>query len=254
MVLSMTRQNTEIVYGIHASRHAMEMSLPSVLEIWIQEDKKESAAISQLIKLAEGISLQFVSKQTLDKLSQYEKHQGIVIRKRIEKINVSDLETLLRDARESMPIFLVLDGVQDPHNLGACLRTADAAGVRAVILPRDRAVGLNATVRKVASGAAENVPVIEVTNLARTLRQMQEAGLWIIGTADNAENSIFQVDLNRPLALVMGAEGKGLRLNTRNHCDTLAYIPMAGIVESLNVSVASGICLYEAVRQRSHSP
>lgn len=246
----MTRQNTEIIYGIHAARHALNLSLPSVLEVWVQEDKKDSGVIRQMIEQASGISIQYVPKQTLDKLSQYERHQGIVIRKRIEKKDMPDLDTLLLDAHETLPIFLILDGIQDPHNLGACLRTADAAGVRAVILPKDRAVSLNATVRKVASGGAENVPVIEVTNLARVLRQMQEAGLWIIGTADDAENSIYQVDLNRPLALVMGAEGKGLRQNTRNHCDTLAHIPMAGIVESLNVSVAAGICLFEAIRQR----
>ena len=246
----MTRQNTEIIYGIHAARHALNISLPFVLEIWVQEDKKESGAIRKMIEQASGISIQYVSKQTLDKLSQYERHQGIVVRKRIEKMDVPDLDTLLLDAHKTLPIFLILDGVQDPHNLGACLRTADAAGVRAVILPKDRAVSLNATVRKVASGAAENVPVIEVTNLARTLRQMQEAGIWIIGTADDAIHSIFQVDLNRPLAMVMGAEGAGLRQNTRNHCDTLVHIPMAGIVESLNVSVAAGICLFEALRQR----
>lgn len=247
----MTGHNTEIVYGIHSARHALNMSLPSVLEIWIQEDKKESGALGQLIKLATGISIQFVSKRTLDKLSQYEKHQGIVIRIRVEKKDVPDLDMLLQDAHKTMPIFLVLDGIQDPHNLGACMRTADAAGVRALILPKDRAVSLNATVRKVASGAAENIPVIAVTNLARTLQQMQKAGVWIIGTADDAENTIFQLDLKRPLALVMGAEGKGIRQNTRNHCDMLANIPMAGIVESLNVSVATGICLYEAIRQRT---
>jgi 23S rRNA (guanosine2251-2'-O)-methyltransferase len=147
-------------------------------------------------------------------------------------------------------LFLVLDGVQDPHNLGACLRTADAVGVRAVILPKDRAVGLNETVRKVACGAAENTPVIHVTNLSRALREMQDAGIWVIGTVDEAENTIYEEDLTSPIALVMGSEGQGLRQNTRKHCDKLVNIPMAGVVESLNVSVAAGVCLYEARRQR----
>ena len=249
----MTKQGSEVVYGIHAARHVLNMSLSSVLEIWVQENKKESRAIRELINAATGMSVQFVPKQTLDRFSQYGRHQGIVIKKRIEKMDVHNLDTMLLNAVESSSIFLVLDGIQDPHNLGACLRTADAAGARAVILPKDRAVSLNATVSKVAAGAAENIPVIEVTNLARTLRQLQEAGVWVIGTADDADMSIFQADLHRPLALVMGAEGKGLRENTRNHCDTLVHIPMAGIVESLNVSVAAGICLFEAVRQRSQT-
>jgi 23S rRNA (guanosine2251-2'-O)-methyltransferase len=157
---------------------------------------------------------------------------------------------MLMDVRETLPLFLVLDGVQDPHNLGACLRTADAAGVRAVIMPKARTAPLSATVSKVASGAAEHIPVIQVTNLARTLRQMQEAGIWIIGTADDAGCSLYGADFKRAVALVMGGEGAGLRENTRQHCDLLVRIPMAGSVESLNVSVAAGICLFEAVRQR----
>lgn len=246
----MSKQQTEIIYGIHAARHALEMSPQTVLEIWIQEDKIKSSTINQLINAAPGISIQNVSRHTLDKLSQYGRHQGIVIRKRIDKSVKQDLEQLLKTAVSSMQMFLVLDGIQDPHNLGACLRTADAAGVCAVILPKDRAVGINATVKKVASGAAENLPVFEVTNLSRTLRQMQSAGIWIIGTTDTADKDLYQVDLKRPLALVMGNEGTGLRQNTLNHCDILVRIPMAGVVESLNVSVASGICLFEALRQR----
>ena len=243
---------TEIIYGLHAARHALQQSAHSVLEMWVQENKKNSQAISELIRTAGSLTIQFVSKQTLDKLAQYERHQGVILRKRKEKPATRDLAALLSEIDNGvLPLFLVLDGVQDPHNLGACLRTADAAGVRAVIIPKARTASLTATVSKVASGAAESVPLIEVTNLARTLRQLQEAGVWVIGTADNAAGSIYQADLNRPLALVMGGEGEGLRENTRKHCDLLVRIPMIGIVESLNVSVATGICLYEAVRQRN---
>jgi len=148
------------------------------------------------------------------------------------------------------PFLLVLDNVQDPHNLGACLRVADGAGVQAVVVPKDRSVGLTDTVRAVACGAAEHVPLIQVVNLARTLDQLKEAGIWTVGTADRAEKSIYQLDLTGPLAFVMGSEGKGLRRLTAEKCDFLASIPMCGSVSSLNVSVATGICLYEAVRQR----
>ena len=152
-----------------------------------------------------------------------------------------------------MPLFLVLDHVQDPHNLGACLRTADAAGVRGVIITKDQAAGLSPVVAKVASGAAEAVPLYRVTNLARTLQWLKEAGLWIVGAAGEAPRSVFETDLNLPMALVMGAEGKGMRRLTRESCDLLVKIPMAGTVESLNVSVATGVLLFEAVRQRSQS-
>jgi 23S rRNA (guanosine2251-2'-O)-methyltransferase len=242
---------TEIVYGLHSARHALQHSPNAVLEMWVQDNKKDSQAISELIKAAGSLAVQYASKQTLDKLAQYGRHQGVVLRKRKEKTTSDNLDALLSDIDSNeLPLFLVLDGVQDPHNLGACLRTADAAGVKAVIIPKARTASLTATVSKVASGAAESIPLIEVTNLARTLREMQEAGIWIIGTADDAPGSIYQADLNRPLALVMGGEGEGLRDNTQKHCDLMVSIPMAGIVESLNVSVATGICLFEAIRQR----
>jgi 23S rRNA (guanosine2251-2'-O)-methyltransferase len=157
----------------------------------------------------------------------------------------------LLDRLDGPPLLLILDGVQDPHNLGACLRTSDAAGVSAVIVPRDRAAGLSPTVRKVASGAAESVPLIQVTNLARTLRWLRERGIWVIGTDDQATKSAYQVDLKGPLAIVLGAEGAGVRRLTRENCDDLVSLPMLGVVESLNVSVAAGVLLYEAVRQRS---
>jgi len=160
-----------------------------------------------------------------------------------------DLFDILNSLQEP-PFLLILDGVQDPHNLGACLRSADAAGVHAVIAPKDRAAPLTDTVRKVACGAAEHLPFVTLTNLARTLKRLKQAGLWLVGTADDAEQSLYEVDLKGPLALVMGAEGKGLRRLTRESCDFLVHIPMAGSVECLNVSVAAGVCLFEAARQR----
>ncbi len=224
-----------------------------MLEIWVQDNKKSARAISDILTIAKNIhiSIQFVANKTLDKITHQANHQGIAVRRKVTSIdNKMDLKSVLEVDDGKIPLFLVLDGVQDPHNLGACLRTADAVGVRAVILPKDRAVGLNETVRKVACGAAENTPVIHVTNLSRSLREMQEAGVWIIGTDDEAENTIFDEDLTSPIALVMGSEGQGLRQNTLKHCDKLVNIPMAGVVESLNVSVAAGVCLYEVRRQR----
>ncbi len=242
---------TETIIGLHAARHALGNSPHLVLEMWVQENKKDAQALRELVKAAGGVAVKYVPKDTLDRLAEYGRHQGIVIRKRREKGITHDLTSLLNNPGEGVPLFLVLDGVQDPHNLGACLRTADAAGVRAVIIPKARTAPMSATVSKVASGAAETVPLIEVTNLARTLRQMREAGLWIIGAAGDAKQSLYQADLNQPLALVMGGEGEGLRANTREHCDLLVNIPMAGAVESLNVSVATGVCLFEVVRQRN---
>ncbi len=163
--------------------------------------------------------------------------------------NEEDLFNLI-ERLEQPPFLLILDGVQDPHNLGACLRSADAAGIQAVVVPKDRSVSLTDTVRRIACGAAENVPFITVTNLVRTLKQLKTAGLWLVGTADQAEQSLYDIDLKGPLALVVGAEGKGLRRLTREACDFLIHIPMAGSVECLNVSVATGVCLFEAVRQR----
>ena len=178
------------------------------------------------------------------------RHQGVVARCRAVTVwQEDDLDQLL-DGLSVPPLLLVLDGVQDPHNLGACLRSADAAGVHAVIAPRDRAVGLTPVVRKVASGAAETVPFIQVTNLARTLRTLKDKGLWTVGADAEGDGDVFSADLRGPTVLVMGAEGQGMRRLTREHCDLLVRIPMQGTVESLNVSVATGICLFEAVRQR----
>ena len=239
----------DIIYGIHPARLVLMQSPETVLEVWIQENKRNTASITGLTNLADTVPVQYVAKGTLDKLAKNGNHQGIVIRRRRPKTLIHDVKDLVH-AGNTLPLILVLDGIQDPHNLGACLRTADAAGVQAVILPKNRAAGVTPTVSKVASGAAENIPVLQVNNLARALQQLQAAGVWIIGATESAEHSIYEIDLARPLALVMGAEGTGLRRNTRRNCDMLVYIPMAGIVESLNISVATGICLFEAVRQR----
>jgi 23S rRNA (guanosine2251-2'-O)-methyltransferase len=163
---------------------------------------------------------------------------------------MNELDDILDRNKDTLPLFLVLDGIQDPQNLGACIRTANAAGVDAVIIPRDKSVAVTSTVRKVASGGVENTPVITVTNLARAINRLQTAGIWIVGTDNNADKTLYELDLAIPLAIVMGAEGKGLRRNTREHCDYLASLPMHGMVESLNVSVAAGVCLYETLRQR----
>ena len=246
-------KQSEITCGIHAVRHALKNAAADVLEMWVLENKRPAEGISEILELAKNaqVTVQFVANKTLDKLTHQANHQGVVIRRKVTgKDSKIDLASVLEIDDGGKALFLVLDGVQDPHNLGACLRTADAVGVRAVILPKDRAVGLNETVRKVACGAAENTPVIHVTNLSRALREMQDAGIWVIGTADEAENTIYEEDLTSSIALVMGSEGQGLRQNTRKHCDKLVNIPMAGVVESLNVSVASGVCLYEARRQR----
>ena len=246
-------KKTEITCGTHAVRHALKNASSDVLEMWTQDNKRPSKAIAEILALAKNkqISVQIVATKTLDNLTHQANHQGVVLRRKVTAIDSNiDLASVLEPDDGTNALYLVLDGVQDPHNLGACLRTADAVGVRAVILPKDRAVGVNETVRKVACGAAENTPVIHVTNLSRSLKEMQEAGVWVIGTDDEAENTIYQEDLNSTIALVMGSEGEGLRQKTRKHCDKLVSIPMAGVVESLNVSVAAGIFLYEAKRQR----
>jgi 23S rRNA (guanosine2251-2'-O)-methyltransferase len=179
------------------------------------------------------------------------RHQGVIARVVDTPIPYKDIHDILESDLKEPPFFLILDGVEDPHNLGACLRVADAMGVHAVIAPKDRAVGLNATVRKVACGAAETVPFIAVTNLARTIRELKEAGVFVVGTTMDAPGDLFNTKLDGPLAIVLGAEADGIRRLTAETCDALVTIPMFGSVESLNVSVASGICLYEARRQRN---
>lgn len=241
----------EWLYGLHAMQAVLEREPERVIEIFVlkgRNDERLSAIVNQARRF--GISLQFCQRKVLDDKVSGEQHQGVVARAKPAKpLDESDLDIIL-DA-QSQPFLLVLDGVTDPHNLGACLRTADAAGVHAVIVPKDKSAGLTATARKVACGAAETTPLIQVTNLARTLKHLQDSGVWITGTAGEATQSLYDVKLTGPTALVMGAEGKGMRRLTREHCDELVKLPMAGSVSSLNVSVATGVCLYEIVRQRT---
>ncbi|AOR62271.1 23S rRNA (guanosine(2251)-2'-O)-methyltransferase RlmB [Pectobacterium wasabiae] len=241
---------SEIIYGIHAVKALLERDPQRFLEVFVlkgRDDRRLQPVIAELE--AQGIVIQVASRQWLDKQAEDAVHQGIVAKvKEGRKYQENDLPAML-DHLET-PFLLILDGVTDPHNLGACLRNADGAGVHAVIVPRDRSAQLNATVKKVACGAAETVPVISVTNLARTMRLLQERNIWIVGTAGEADHTLYQSKLTGPLALVMGAEGEGMRRLTREHCDELISIPMAGSVSSLNVSVATGVCLFEAVRQR----
>ncbi|WP_323659038.1 23S rRNA (guanosine(2251)-2'-O)-methyltransferase RlmB [Pectobacterium versatile] len=242
---------SEIIYGIHAVKALLERDPQRFLEVFIlkgRDDRRLQSVITDLE--AQGIVIQVANRQWLDKQAEDAVHQGIVAKvKEGRKYQENDLPAML-DNLET-PFLLILDGVTDPHNLGACLRNADGAGVHAVIVPRDRSAQLNATVKKVACGAAETVPVISVTNLARTMRLLQERNIWIVGTAGEADHTLYQSKLTGPLALVMGAEGEGMRRLTREHCDELISIPMAGSVSSLNVSVATGVCLFEAVRQRA---
>ena len=190
------------------------------------------------------------NKKTLEQLSKGRNHQGVLVEVDLPTLKTEKMLMEKIKTTSETPFFLVLDQVQDPHNLGACLRTADAVGVQGVILPKDNSAGLTPTVCKVASGAAETVPVYQVTNLARILRWMKQQGIWVMGAAGEASQTVFQIELTGPLAFVVGAEGKGLRRLTREQCDVLVKLPMLGQVESLNLSVASGILLYEALRQR----
>ncbi|MGB1271390.1 MAG: 23S rRNA (guanosine(2251)-2'-O)-methyltransferase RlmB [Endozoicomonas sp.] len=243
--------SNDVVFGLHAVQSLFERAPERVLELLIQKgrtDKRINALVEQT--RSQGAAVRFVERSRLDARVEGV-HQGIVARVSSAKVyREGDLEDML-EGLEEPPFLLILDGVTDPHNLGACLRTADAAGVHAVITPKDKSASLNATATKVACGAADHVPLVQVTNLARTMTWLKERGIWMIGTAGESSGNIYQSDLKGPLALVMGAEGKGMRRLTRDHCDSLIFIPMAGSVSSLNVSVATGVCLFEGVRQRS---
>ncbi|WP_140919693.1 23S rRNA (guanosine(2251)-2'-O)-methyltransferase RlmB [Limnobaculum xujianqingii] len=241
---------SEIIYGIHAVQSLLERDPQRFIEVFILKGREDRRLLPLIQEIEQnGISVQVANRQWLDNKAEGAVHQGIVARvKEGRQYQENDLPDLLEGLEK--PFLLVLDGVTDPHNLGACLRSADAAGVHAVIVPRDRSAQLNATAKKVASGAAETVPLIRVTNLARALRYLQEQNIWIVGTAGEADHTLYQTKCTGPVALVMGAEGEGMRRLTREHCDELISIPMAGSVSSLNVSVATGICLFEIVRQR----
>mgnify|MGYP000191590383 CR=1 FL=1 len=238
------------VFGIHAVEALLQRQPNRIEELYLQQGRKDQR-MQTIQQHAEqlGIRCKMASRDELDQLAEGN-HQGVLaLAKPAQTLRERDLTELL-EGLDHPPLLLILDGVTDPHNLGACLRTADAAGVDAVIAPKDNSATLNATVRKVACGAAEVIPFIQVTNLARTMKDIQERGIWISGTAGEAEQSVYDADLKGPVALVMGAEGKGMRRLTRENCDYLIKLPMAGSVSSLNVSVATGICLFEAVRQR----
>lgn len=242
--------NADLVFGIHAVEAFLQRAPQDVLELFVMKDRDDKR-MQPIIQLARqnGVSVQFCNRRTLDDMVSGQ-HQGVVAKARLQSSGTeADLAAIV--AAKDKPFILILDGVTDPHNLGAILRSADAAGVHAVVAPKDRSVKLTSVVRKVACGAAESVPFITVTNLARTLRELQDAGVWIVGTAGETETLVYDADLKGPLALVLGAEGEGLRRLTRETCDSLVKIPMFGTVSSLNVSVAAGICLFEAVRQRS---
>lgn len=245
---------SEIIYGTHAVDALLERSPERFIEVYLMK-QKEDKRLTQLIQEIEsiGLSIKIVEKRYLDELTQQGVHQGIAAKiKESRSYNESDLNSLLDELQQSQqtPFLLILDGVTDPHNLGACIRTADAAGVDCIIVPKDKSAPLNMTAKKVACGAAESVPVIRVTNLARTIRMLKdEYQIWIVGTAGEAEQTIYQTQFKGPIALVMGAEGDGMRRLTRELCDELVKIPMSGLVSSLNVSVATGICLFEVVRQ-----
>ena len=239
------------IFGVHAVSSLLEAAPERIIRLYVL-DGRDDQKLQALLRKAEALDVSIVrrDRKALDNLTEGAVHQGVVAECKVApQLREDDLESLLE--RHSAPLLLVLDGITDPHNLGACLRTADAAGVHAVIAPKDRSAALNPTVRKVACGAAERVPFISVTNLARTLRLLKERNVWVVGTAGEASTSIYQSKLTGPLALVMGAEGEGMRRLTREHCDQLIHIPMFGSVSSLNVSVATGVCLFEAVRQRS---
>jgi 23S rRNA (guanosine2251-2'-O)-methyltransferase len=239
------------VYGLHAVNAVLERAPERLLELWLAEPRDDARARELRDRaVSVGVRVQTVGGDALAKLVGEVAHQGAVAAVRpLKGWDEHDLiESLERCAED--PLLLILDGVTDPHNLGACLRTAEAAGAQAVLIPKDRAAAVDGVVRKVAAGAAEFVPVASVTNLARTLGALKERGIWVVGTDAEAPQTLYAADLNRPLALVLGAEGSGMRRLTRERCDFLVRIPMAGQVESLNVSVAAGVALFEARRQR----
>ena len=240
----------KILFGFHAVGVRLKTAPRSVIEVYADPSRKD-ARMRQFLERAHEAGARVIEADgmRLAKLAGSHGHQGVAAR--VEALPVTHSLDDLLDGIEGPPLLLVLDGITDPHNLGACLRVADGAGAHAVIAPKDHAAGINATVAKVASGAAETMPYFMVTNLARTLGELKERSIWVLGASDDAPKTVYQADLKGPVALVLGAEGAGMRQLTRKTCDELVSIPMRGAVESLNVSVASGVCLYEALRQRS---
>ncbi len=240
----------EKVYGLHAVEALLRHHPKRVKKVWLAEGRSDPRVQALLaIAAQERVDVGQCERREMDAWVEGV-HQGVVADVSPSQVWGEAMLDELLDRTEGAPLLLVLDGVTDPHNLGAVLRTADAAGVQAVIVPKDKSATLNATVRKVACGAAEVLPLLAVTNLARTLEKLRQRGLWTVGTAGEAEQEVYEHDFTGPTILIMGAEGKGMRRLTREHCDYLVKLPMAGSVSSLNVSVATGVCLFEAVRQR----
>ena len=249
----MPGKKVEIICGYHALRHVLSRRPHDVLEVYLATGKGRSAKLDEVLGLCErnSISVQPVSRAKLGRLTRINNHQGIAARCRTDSMQQRmTMEDLCAGLRDRASIILALDRVMDPHNLGACIRTADAAGVDAVVIPKSHSAPLNATVSKVACGALENTNIVTVTNITRALRQLRDAGCQVLGTTGTAGRTIFEVALRLPVVLVMGSEESGMRHNTRDHCDELVRVPMHGSVESLNLSVAAGICLYEIVRRR----
>jgi len=239
------------LFGFHAVQSRMRQNSISIQELYIDQDRIDPR-MKDLLAMAKdhGIRVRQVERDRLDGMTGNARHQGVVAQINDDPMPYKDIDDILDADLDEPPFLLILDGVSDPHNLGACLRVADAMGVHAVIAPKDRAVGINATVRKVASGAAETVPFLAVTNLARTIKKIKDYGVFVIGTTMDAKGTLHNTKLDGPIAMVLGAEGSGIRRLTAEHCDDLITIPMFGTVESMNVSVATGMCLYEVRRQR----
>ena len=241
-----------LLFGFHAVTSRLRREPGSIARLLIRRDRVDQRAADALqLAAATGVKVEHVDGERLDEMAGHHRHQGIVALASPPKAVVAIDDVL--DTIDEPPLLLILDGVTDPHNLGACLRSADAFGVHAIVVPKDRAVGVTATVAKVASGAADTVPVIAVTNLARTLRALKERGVWLLGADADATESLFTADLTGPIGWVLGAEGAGLRRLTRELCDRIVGIPLSGMVSSLNVSVAAGICLYATRQQRAKS-
>ncbi len=241
----------DVICGMHAVLTALRRNPQHIDTVWLNEDRVDKRS-EEVVRAAQAASVKLrrVPRAALDRLAGSERHQGVVGRYRAaQPIDERGLTPFLEQLTQP-PLLLILDEIQDPHNLGACLRSADGFGAHAVIVPRDRAASITAVVRRAASGAAESVPVFQVSNLSRALRQLKNAGIWLLGASQEAEIMIFDADLHGPVGFVLGGEARGLRRLTRQHCDSLVRIPMLGTVPSLNVSVAAAICLYEAARQR----
>ena len=242
--------NPRILFGFHAVTVRLKTAPKSIVELHVETARRDARMRSFVERAREaGVRIVDSDNERLDKLAGAPRHQGVVAR--VEPVQMPHSLDEVIESVDGPPLVLFLDGVTDPHNLGACLRVADGAGAHAIVAPKDNAVGVNATVAKVASGAAETVPYIMVTNLARAMTEVKEHDLMVVGTSDDAEQTLYDLDLTGPVAFVLGSEGDGMRQLTRKTCDKLVRIPMAGAVESLNVSVAAAICLYEALRQRA---